>query len=90
MKSYKPSAPRVALSVVAFALTTATLGLFVVGPAVLVADSGYVAPEAAMARLVTTEVDADSVRTLPAVEVVARRAGPYRVGQASGSARNDS
>jgi hypothetical protein len=95
MKSYKPSAPRMALGVIAFALTSATFGLFVVGPAVLVAQSGYGAPEEAVARWVTTEVDGGSVRALPAVEVVARRssisgADRYRVGQVSGSARNDS
>ena len=90
MKSYKPSAPRAALGVIAFALTSATFGLFVVGPAALVADTGYGAPEEAVARWVTTEVDKDSVRALPAVEVVGRRADPTRVGQISGANRGDS
>ena len=90
MKSYKPSAPRAALGVIAFALTSVTFALFVAGPAALVADSGYGAPEEAVARWVTTEVDKGSVRALPAVEVVGRRADAYRVGQVSGSNRSDS
>ena len=90
MKSYKPSSPRAALGVIAFALTSATFGLFVVGPAVLVADTGYGAPEEAVARWVTTEIDSGSVRALPSVEVVGRRTDAYRVGQISGSNRSDS
>jgi hypothetical protein len=67
MNSYKPSTPRTTLGVIACALTLATFGLLVVGPAVLVAQSGYVEPS------LTADVAVASVRSLPSVDVVARR-----------------
>ena len=39
MTKYQPSTPRTTFGVIAFALTLATFGLFVAGPAALVAQS---------------------------------------------------
>ena len=39
MKPYQPATPRTTLGVLAFALTMATFGLFVAGPAALIAQA---------------------------------------------------
>ena len=70
MNRYEPSMPRSAFGAVAFALTVATLGLLVAGPAALVAQG----EEAVLiAQAVASPTAAGAVRMLPPVEVVAQR-----------------
>jgi hypothetical protein len=73
MNSYEPATPRTALGAIAFALTLITFGLFVAGPAALASNStqGDYAATAAAAN--ANRIAADSIRMLPAVEVVGSR-----------------
>jgi hypothetical protein len=70
MKNYEPATPRTALGALAFALTLVTFGVFVAGPAALAANSTF-GDDGATTVAAGTAVN--SVRTLPAVEVVGSR-----------------
>ena len=76
MNSYQPSAPRTTLGVIACALTMATFGLFVVGPAVLIAQSEAAETALLAGATVTTTITMDVVRVLPSIDVVASRDDP--------------
>jgi hypothetical protein len=70
MNRYQPSTPRSAFGAVAFALTIATLGLLVAGPAALVTQGG---DAVFIAQASASPTAAGPIRMLPPVEVVAQR-----------------
>jgi len=72
MNTYQPATPRTALGALAFALTIVTFGLFVAAPAALAAH-GNDSESCNAGALIATGGAMDSVRMLPAVEVVATR-----------------
>jgi hypothetical protein len=73
MNSYEPATPRTALGAIAFALTLVTFGLFVAGPAALASNSTQGGYEATAAAMNANRVATESIRMLPAVEVVGSR-----------------
>ena len=73
MNNYEPATPRTALGALAFALTLVTFGVGVAGPAALAASSASVEYGATTATTIAAGLAADSVRRLPAVEVVGSR-----------------
>ena len=72
MNRYQPSTPRAMLGVIACMLTAATLGLFVVGPSVMLAQGERGIPAGLS---VTAEVPVGAIRVIPSVDVVASREG---------------
>jgi hypothetical protein len=76
MNRYQPSAPRATLGVIAGALTIATFGLFVAGPALLIAHNESAESARLAGATVTTTITMDVVHLLPAIDVVARRDDP--------------
>ena len=73
MNTYEPATPRTALGALALTLTIITFGLFVAGPVALAANGGYGESCGTAGPMVATGIAVDSVRMLPAVEVVASR-----------------
>lgn len=55
MNGYRPSTPRATLGIVAFAMTAATIGLFVFAPAMM--ESGGESPHTQMAMAASTPVN---------------------------------
>ena len=73
MKNYEPATPRTALGALALALTLVTFGVFVAGPAALAANGTSGEYGATAATTIAAGMSVDSVRTLPAIEVVGSR-----------------
>ena len=73
MNNYEPATPRTALGALAFALTLVTFGVFVAGPAALAANGTSGEYGATAATTIAAGMSVDSVRTLPAIEVVGSR-----------------
>ena len=73
MYNYEPATPRTALGALAFALTLVTFGVFVAGPAALAANSTFGDDGASGATTIAAGTAVNSVRMLPAVEVVGTR-----------------
>ena len=72
MNRYQPSTPRAMLGVIACMLTAATLGRFVVGPSVMLAQGERGTPAGLSA---TAEAPVGAIRVIPSVDVVASREG---------------
>jgi hypothetical protein len=73
MNNYEPATPRTAFGAIAFALTLVTFGLFVAGPAALASYSAPGEFGATAAEMNARGIAMDSVRTLPAIDVVGSR-----------------
>jgi hypothetical protein len=73
MNYYEPATPRTAIGALALALTLATFGVFVAGPAALAANGASGEFGATATTTTGAGLALDSVRTLPSVLVVGSR-----------------